>query len=92
MQFLAHTVDWRFWHDWFHDRVIRDGYVGLANFVNKSIDVAIIDNGLVNGSARAARWFGYQLRRTQTGFIRNYALAVFLGVIALVVYIIIVTN
>jgi len=91
-QFLAHTVDWRFWHDWFHDRVIRDGYVGLANFVNKSIDVAIIDNGLVNGSARAARWFGYQLRRTQTGFIRNYALAVFLGVIALVVYIIIVTN
>jgi NADH-quinone oxidoreductase subunit L len=91
-QFLAYTVDWRFWHDWFHDRVIRDGYVGLANFVNRSIDIAIIDNGLVNGSARAAQWFGYQLRRTQTGFIRNYALAVFLGVIALVVYIIIVTN
>ncbi len=89
---LAFTVEWRFWHDWFHDRLVRDGYVALANFINKSIDMAIIDNGLVNGTARAARWCGYQLRKTQTGFIRNYALAVFLGVIVLVVYIIIVTN
>ncbi|MGB3714032.1 MAG: NADH-quinone oxidoreductase subunit L [Candidatus Promineifilaceae bacterium] len=89
---LAFTVDWRFWHDWFHDRVIRDGYVAVANFVNKSIDVAIIDNGLVNGTAKAARWCGFQLRRTQTGYIRNYALAVFLGVIAIVVYVIFVAN
>jgi len=89
---LAHTVDWRFWHDWFHDRVIRDGYVALAHFIDKTIDMAIIDNGLVNGSARAARWCAFQLRRTQTGYIRNYALAVFLGVIVLVVYIIFVAN
>ncbi|MFN2190125.1 MAG: NADH-quinone oxidoreductase subunit L [Candidatus Promineifilaceae bacterium] len=91
-QWLAHTVDWRFWHDWFHDRVIRDGYLWLANFINRSIDTAIIDNGLVNGTARAAGWFSGQLRKTQTGFIRNYALAVFLGVVVLVVYIIIATN
>jgi NADH-quinone oxidoreductase subunit L len=90
-RWLAETVDWQFWHDWFHDRVIRDSFVGMANFVNKTIDVTIIDNGLVNGTAKAARWAGYQLRRTQTGFIRNYALAVFIGVITLVVYIILAT-
>ncbi len=89
---LANTLDWRFWHDWFHDRLLRDGFVAIANFVNTSIDVAIIDNGLVNGTARAARWCGYQMRKTQTGYIRNYALAVFLGVVILVVYIIFVAN
>jgi NADH-quinone oxidoreductase subunit L len=89
---LANTLDWRIWHDWFHDRVVRDGYVAIANFIDKSIDVAIIDNGLIHGTARAARWCGYQLRKTQTGYIRNYALAVFLGVVILVVYIIFVAN
>jgi hypothetical protein len=26
--FLADVIDWRFWHDWFHDKVIAGGYPG----------------------------------------------------------------
>jgi NADH-quinone oxidoreductase subunit L len=79
-------VDWAFWHDWFHDRVIRDGFVSLADWLSAKFDLRFIDGWLVNGSAQATRWLADQLRLTQTGYVRNYALAVFLGVVALLAY------
>ncbi len=85
-RFLADKVDWAFWHDWFHDRVVRDGFVGLANWLSGIFDLRFIDGWLVNGSGQAARWLADQLRLTQTGYVRNYALAVFVGVIALLAY------
>ena len=84
-QFLASVIDWRFWHDWFHDVVIAGtfkwGAVKLAN----SIDLDIID-GSVNGMARVVRWCSAQLRQIQTGYVRNYALSVLLGVVIIVAY------
>jgi len=85
-RFLAEKVDWAFWHDWFHDRVIRDGFVGLAGWLSAKFDLRFIDGWLVNGSGQATRWLASQLRLTQTGYVRNYALAVFLGVIALLAF------
>jgi NADH-quinone oxidoreductase subunit L len=85
-RFLADKVDWAFWHDWFHDRVIRDGFVSLADWLSAKFDLRFIDGWLVNGSAQATRWLADQLRLTQTGYVRNYALAVFLGVVALLAY------
>jgi NADH-quinone oxidoreductase subunit L len=89
---LATKLDWEFWHDFFHDRIIRDGYIGVANFLNRRIDAAIIDDGLVNGSAKATGWLAMQLRKIQTGYVRNYALSVFLGVVVLIIYIIFLVN
>jgi NADH-quinone oxidoreductase subunit L len=89
---LAEKLDWEFWHDFFHDRIIRDGFIGLANFLNVRIDAAIIDDGLVNGSAKATGWLAIQLRKMQTGYVRNYALSVFLGVVVLIIYIIFLVN
>jgi NADH-quinone oxidoreductase subunit L len=85
-RFLAEKVDWAFWHDWFHDRVIHDGFVGLAAWLSAKFDLRFIDGWLVNGSGQATRWLADQLRLTQTGYVRNYALAVFMGVIALLAY------
>ncbi|MGH2537377.1 MAG: NADH-quinone oxidoreductase subunit L [Candidatus Promineifilaceae bacterium] len=82
---LALALDDRFWHDWFHDRVIRDGFLGLAGFLSGVLDVGLID-GLVNGAGRLAGWLGDLFRRSQTGYARNYALAVLLGVVALLGY------
>jgi len=89
---LAEKLDWEYWHDFFHDRIVRDGYVGLSNFLNQRIDIVIIDDGLVNGSARATGWVAGQLRKMQTGYVRNYALGVLLGVIALLVYFIFIVS
>ena len=85
-RFLAEKVDWQFWHDWFHDSVVRDGFVALTNWLSEEFDMRFIDNFLVNGAGRATGWFANVLRVTQTGYVRNYALAVFLGVIALLVW------
>jgi len=78
--FLADTVDWRFWHDWFHDKVITAGYNALSGLLAVQIDLGIID-GAANKIAEwvttaAAKW-----RRIETGYVRNYALSIFVGVV-----------
>lgn len=83
---LAHTLDWAFWHDFVHDRIIRDGFVGAARAANEILDQRGIDGFLVHGMARLADWSAEQLRGLQTGYVRHYALTVFLGVVALLLY------
>ena len=87
--FCAHTVDWAFYHDFFYERVIRDTFIGFANFASEILDKRGIDGALVLGAARGARQLADAFRAPQTGFVRNYALMLFLGVIALVAYFII---
>lgn len=83
---LADTVDERWWHDFFHDRLLRDGFLGWTRFINDVVDTQGVDGALVNGSGRLARALADLLRRSQTGYVRNYALGVFLGVVALLAY------
>jgi NADH-quinone oxidoreductase subunit L len=87
-RFLADVVDARFWHDWFHDKVLAATYQWLARTVlNLRIDSQGVDaffNGLGNLTKRAASL----LRRVQNGFVRSYALAVLLGVVIIVGYLI----
>ncbi len=86
-RFLADTIDWRFWHDWFHDVIIGAAYRGLASLLALRIDLGFIDaiaNGLGDGTISLAG----VLRRIQTGFVRNYALGVFIGVVLIMGYLI----
>jgi NADH-quinone oxidoreductase subunit L len=84
-QFLAFTIDWRLWHDWFHDSVIVATFKSVARFLANPLDLGIID-GAVNGLARVIQWCSDQLRQVQTGYVRNYALSVLLGVVVIVAY------
>jgi NADH-quinone oxidoreductase subunit L len=86
-RFLADVVDWRFWHDWFHDTVIVGGFNLLTRVLSVRIDLGIID-AIANGLGRLAQGTGAGLRRLQTGFVRNYALAVFVGVVVIVGFVI----
>jgi NADH-quinone oxidoreductase subunit L len=86
-RFFADWVDWRFWHDWFHDSVIAGIYNGLANIFATSIDLGIID-GFANGLGNLTQRLAAFMRRIQTGFVRNYALSVFFGVVVIVGYLI----
>jgi NADH-quinone oxidoreductase subunit L len=84
--FLADVVDWRFWHDWFHEKVIA----GTYNFLSKTvldlrIDQQFID-ALANGLGNLTRRASTNLRRLQNGFVRSYALAVLFGVVIILGY------
>jgi NADH-quinone oxidoreductase subunit L len=86
-RFLAEVVDWRFWHDWFHDQVITRGYNLFTKLLAVRIDLGVID-AIANGLGEVAKRVGASLRRVQTGYARNYALSIFLGVVIILGYLI----
>lgn len=85
--FLADVVDWRFWHDWFHDTVITAGYNIFSRFLSIQFDLGLIDataNKIADlVTTTSARW-----RKIETGFVRNYALSIFVGVVLIIGYLI----
>jgi NADH-quinone oxidoreductase subunit L len=87
-QFLAEVVDVRFWHDWFHERVLVGTYQWIARTVlNVRIDQQGID-AFFNGLGELIKRSSTSLRRLQNGFVRSYALAVLFGVVIIVGYLI----
>jgi NADH-quinone oxidoreductase subunit L len=82
---LADVVDWHFWHDWFHDKLIFGTYNWLTDRLAKQIDLGLID-GIANGLGTTAKRLSASLRRVQTGYVRNYALSIILGVIIILGY------
>jgi NADH-quinone oxidoreductase subunit L len=86
-KFLADQVDWRFWHDWFHDQVIFNAFNRFSWFLSLKFDLGIID-GIANGIGDVTKRSAARLRQVQTGFVRNYALSIFLGVVIIIGYLI----
>jgi NADH-quinone oxidoreductase subunit L len=82
-QFL-YNMDWNALHDYFHDSVIFRGYNAVAGFLARPFDQGIID-GVVNGVARVVRLVSGRVRGVQTGYVRTYAVALLLGVVAVVI-------
>jgi NADH-quinone oxidoreductase subunit L len=80
-RFLAFQVDWVFWHDYVHDRVISAAFRGGSVALSGSVDKGGIDR-FFDGLAHLVRVCSERiLRPLQTGYVRNYALGVMLGVI-----------
>ncbi|RPJ21452.1 MAG: NADH-quinone oxidoreductase subunit L [Chloroflexi bacterium] len=87
-QFLADVIDWRFWHDWFHETVIAGTYNWISNIgLNRYADQRGID-AFANGLGDVTQWLSATLRKVQNGFVRSYALSVLLGVVLIVGYLI----
>lgn len=87
----AYVLDGAFWHDFVHDRLIRDFFVGFSNFSADILDMQGVD-GLVNGAGKTARRLADTIRLSQTGYARNYALSIFLGAVALLAYFLLMAN
>jgi len=72
-------------HSWYlnelYDLLIGRPGARLAQFTSTVIDARIID-GAVNGVAGLTRRSGSVVRRVQTGYVRNYALWIVVGVVA----------
>jgi NADH-quinone oxidoreductase subunit L len=83
--FLAWVIDWRFWHDWFHDRALRDTFLKITDILANPIDKLVID-GAVNGTGRLVARASGGLRKWQSGFVRQYALVMLAGVVLVVAW------
>src|SRR5271165_4581854 len=78
-QFLQRVWYW----DDFYDTIIGRPSQRLATFFAWVVDVRVID-GAVNGTAHLAKATGTAARKLQTGYARNYALGIAVG-LALVI-------
>jgi NADH-quinone oxidoreductase subunit L len=78
-----------FQHAYYFDELIanlvRGPVTRSAEWLSQGFDLGIID-GAVNGVATLVRDSGGRLRRVQTGLVRNYALAVVVGAVAIIVF------
>jgi NADH-quinone oxidoreductase subunit L len=83
--FLAQVVDWQFWHDFFHDTIIVGGFRLFTRLLSVRVDLGGID-AIANGLGDATRQLAGAMRRIQTGFVRNYAFTVLLGVVVIIGY------
>jgi NADH-quinone oxidoreductase subunit L len=75
----------KYYVDELYDAVlVRPGWA-LARFFARGIDRVVID-GIIDGGARLIAQGGALLARLQSGYIRHYALAMFLAAIVIVAY------
>jgi len=82
---LANTLDGRFWHDWFHDTLLARSFRRGTRWLSEGFDLPVID-GAANGLAQLIQRAAAGLRTVQTGYVRNYAISVFVGLLLVMSY------
>jgi NADH-quinone oxidoreductase subunit L len=73
--------------DWFNEHVIMPAARALGGGLWRFGDQVMIDDGLVNGSARTVGWLGSVMRYAQSGYLYHYAFAMILGLAAFLLWI-----
>ena len=87
--FIAEVIDWRFWHDWFHEKVIAGTYSWVSDIgLNVYADQKGID-AFANALGTWTQSLAGTLRKVQNGFVRSYALSILLGVVLILGYLLI---
>jgi NADH-quinone oxidoreductase subunit L len=72
--------------DWFNQNVIVAGAWALGGGLWRVGDQIVIDDGVVNGSARVVGWFSSVMRYAQSGYLYHYAFAMILGLASLLLW------
>jgi NADH-quinone oxidoreductase subunit L len=75
----------RWYIDELYDVAVVRPFVLVGLFLNAVVEKFVI-NGIVDGSALAVRASAGDLRRVQTGYVRNYALSILFGAVLVVFY------
>jgi NADH-quinone oxidoreductase subunit L len=73
--------------DWFDEHVIMPAARALGGGLWRFGDQILIDDGLVNGSARSVGWLGSVMRYAQSGYLYHYAFAMILGLAGFLLWI-----
>lgn len=74
--------------DLFYQNVIVAGARALGGGLWRFGDQDLIDDGLVNGTARVVGWFGSVMRYAQSGYLYHYAFAMILGLASLLLWLV----
>ncbi len=90
-RFLGDTFDQKIWHDFLHDTILVGGFNLQAQILSGTVDLGFID-GITNFLGDGFRELSAQMRKLESGFVRNYALSIFVGVILIIGYIILRTR
>jgi NADH-quinone oxidoreductase subunit L len=73
--------------DWFYENVIMAAVRRVGGGLWRFGDQIVIDDGLVNGSARTVGWLGSVVRYAQSGYLYHYAFAMILGLASFLLWI-----
>ena len=77
-------LDNKYYLDTIYYNVFAKGSRALGNFFWKVGDIAIIDNGIVNNSAKLVGAVSARVRKMQTSFIYTYATVMVFGLLVLI--------
>jgi NADH-quinone oxidoreductase subunit L len=77
----------KYFIDQLYDAAVVEPIKNGSDFLWHGVDETVID-GTVNGSAGIVAWFSSHLRKLETGFVQNYALAILVGVVIVAGYLI----
>ena len=80
---LVTMLEKKYWFDEAYQAVFARGSILLGRGLWKGGDVAVIDDGIVNGSAAVVARVAGLVRWLQSGYLYHYAFAMILGLIAL---------
>jgi NADH-quinone oxidoreductase subunit L len=76
----------KYYFDWINENIIAAASRLLGRSLWRGGDMALIDGGLVNGSAAAVGWFGSIVRHVQSGYLYSYAFWMIIGLAVLLGY------
>jgi len=77
----------KYWIDELYDVLFVNSIVKFSRFLWKSFDDTVID-GIVNGVAGVVRSWAGVLRLVETGLVKDYALSILVGLLAVIGYLV----
>jgi NADH-quinone oxidoreductase subunit L len=77
----------KYYMDEFYDATVVEPIKSGSDFLWRGVDEKVVD-GAVNGTAGVVAWLSAHLRKLETGFVQNYALAILIGAVLITGYLI----
>jgi NADH-quinone oxidoreductase subunit L len=84
MRPVVTVLENKYYFDWFNENVLARGARALGRGLWRGGDQGLIETGVVNASWRMVGWASAQVRQWQSGYLYHYALAMLVGVFALI--------
>ena len=86
LAFVNRILDNKYYADWINEQIVARSVRCLGKGFWKAGDQSIIDGFIINGSARVVGAIAAFSRHLQSGYVYHYALAMILGVMALLTF------